>query len=191
MIGAIIGGALGAAGSIFGNIAKKRALRRQKQVLQDRKNANEDWFNRRYNEDATQRADAQRLLTMTEEAIKQRNKAAEGRRAVMGGTDESVAAEKEAGNKAYADVVSQIAASAADRKDAIERQYQERKEGYCIEEEAKIQKEGVIFRGGGLFAVGICGGAALSLHGFSHPFCYGVEHHRGVWCLCSDYMRKG
>jgi hypothetical protein len=130
MIGAIIGGALGAGGSIFGNIAKKRALQKQKQKLQDRKNANEDWFNRRYNEDATQRADDQRLLTMTEEAIKQRNKAAEGRRAVMGGTDESVAAEKEAGNKAYADVVSQIAASAADRKDAIERQYQERKEGY-------------------------------------------------------------
>lgn len=165
MIGAIIGGALGVAGSIFGNISKKRALRRQKKVLQDRKNANEDWFNRRYNEDATQRADAQRLLTMTEEAIKQRNKAAEGRRAVMGGTDESVAAEKEAGNKAYADVVSQIAASAADRKDAIERQYQERKEGYedkIAEIESSMPTTGDIISGavGGLVS-GASSGASL------------------------------
>jgi hypothetical protein len=136
MEGAIIGGALGAVGSIFGNISKKRTLRMQKEALRRQKNANEDWFKRRYNEDATQRADAQRLLTMTEEAIKQRNKAAEGRRAVMGGTEESVAAEKEAGNRVYADVVSQIAANAADRKDEIEKQYQEKKEGY----EDKIAK---------------------------------------------------
>lgn len=82
-----------------------------------------DWYDRRYNEDATQRADAQRILTQTEESIKQRNKAAAGSAAVMGGTDESVAAAKEANNKALADATSQIAADAEARKDNIEATY--------------------------------------------------------------------
>ena len=68
-------------------------------------------------------ADAQRILTQTEESIKQRNKAAAGSAAVMGGTDESVAAAKEANNKALADATSQIAADAEARKDNIEATY--------------------------------------------------------------------
>ena len=45
----------------------------------------------------------------------------------MGGTDESVAATKEANSKALADTTSQIAAQAEQRKDAIEQQYQNKK----------------------------------------------------------------
>ncbi|MBO7167398.1 MAG: hypothetical protein J6V61_01445 [Bacteroidaceae bacterium] len=165
MWGSIIGGALGAAGSIFGGIQKNKKIDARRKYYKKKLQEEENLFNRRYNEDATQRADAQRLLTMTEEAIKQRNKAAEGRRAVMGGTDESVAAEKEAGNKAYADVVSQIAASAADRKDAIERQYQERKEGYedkIAEIESSMPTTGDFISGavGGLVS-GASSGASL------------------------------
>ena len=52
-----------------------------------------------------------------------RNKAAAGSAAVMGGTDESVAAAKEANNKALADATSQIAADAEARKDNIEATY--------------------------------------------------------------------
>ena len=89
---------------------------------------NQDWYDRRYNEDATQRADAQRLLQMTEESIKKRNKAAAGTAAVMGGTAESVAAEKEANSKALADTTSQIVAAGDARKDQIENQYLSRKE---------------------------------------------------------------
>lgn len=127
MWGSIIGGALGAAGSIFGGMQKNKKIDAQRKYYKKKLQEEENLFNRRYNEDATQRADAQRLLTMTEEAIKRQNKAAEGRRAVMGGTDESVSAEKEAGNKAYADVVSQIAASAADRKDRMEDNFRKTK----------------------------------------------------------------
>lgn len=128
MYGALVSGAIGAIGSIFGSIGRNEALRKQQEAINRRKRENENWYNRRYNEDATQRADAQRLLTMTEEAIKRRNRAAAGRQAVMGGTDESVAAEKDANNKALADVTSQIAAAGEQRKDAIERQYLNRKE---------------------------------------------------------------
>lgn len=119
----LIGSAIGAAGSIFGGITASKAMKKAKRNVEAQRQKNQDWYDRRYNEDATQRADAQRILTQTEESIKQRNKAAAGSAAVMGGTDESVAAAKEANNKALADATSQIAADAEARKDNIEATY--------------------------------------------------------------------
>lgn len=126
LIGSIAGGALGAAGSIFGGISASKAMRRVKKNLQAQKEANQNWYDRRYNEDATQRADAQRILTQTEESIRNRNRQAAGVQAVMGGTDESTAAAKAANAQALADATSQIAAGAENRKDQIEQTYQQR-----------------------------------------------------------------
>ena len=126
LIGSIAGGALGAAGSIFGGISASKAMRRVKKNLQAQKEANQNWYDRRYNEDATQRADAQRILTQTEESIRNRNRQAAGAQAVMGGTDESTAAAKAANAQALADATSQIAAGAENRKDQIEQTYQQR-----------------------------------------------------------------
>lgn len=122
----MIGAAVGAAGRIFGGISASKAINKMKANIEAQKKSNQDWYDRRYNEDATQRADAQRILTMTEESIKNRNKAAAGAAAVMGGTEESVAAAKEANNKALSDATSQIAVNAEQRKDSIEQQYQQR-----------------------------------------------------------------
>ena len=126
LIGSIAGGALGAAGSIFGGISASKAMRRVKKSLQAQKQANQNWYDRRYNEDATQRADAQRILTQTEESIRNRNRQAAGAQAVMGGTDESTAAAKAANAQALADATSQIAVNAENRKDQIEQTYQQR-----------------------------------------------------------------
>ena len=122
----LIGSAIGAAGSIFGGIAASKAMKKMKENVEAQKRANQDWYDRRYNEDATQRADAQRILTLTEENIKNRNRAAQGAQAVMGGTEESVAAVKEENNRALSDAAAQIAVNGEQRKDAIENQYQER-----------------------------------------------------------------
>ncbi|MBQ9636751.1 MAG: hypothetical protein IJV36_02490 [Prevotella sp.] len=89
----------------------------------------QNWYDRNYNEDTTQRADAQRLLNYTAEQIKQRNKRAAGTQAVMGGTEESVAAEKEANSKALAEAASSIAASGVSRKDSIDAAYQQGMQG--------------------------------------------------------------
>lgn len=123
MIGAIIGGALNAGAAIYGGVSASNAMKKAKANVEAQRQKNQDWYDRRYNEDATQRADAQRILTLTEDAIKQRNRAAAGTAAVMGGTDESVAAAKEANNKALAEATSQIAANAEARKDNIEATY--------------------------------------------------------------------
>ena len=122
----LIGSALGAVGSIFGGISASKAMQKAKQNVKQQARKNQDWYDRRYNEDATQRADAQRILTLTEENIRNRNRQAAGTQAVMGGTEESVAAAKAANNQALADATAQIAVNGERRKDAIEQQYLER-----------------------------------------------------------------
>ena len=62
-----------------------------------------------------------------QEQTKNRNRAAKGRQAVMGGTEDSTTAVKEANNKTLADTTSQIVAANEARKDAIEQQYQRNK----------------------------------------------------------------
>lgn len=126
LLGGAIGAGLGAVGSIFGGISASKAMKKVKNNLNEQRKRNQDWYDRRYNEDATQRADAQAILTQTEESIRARNKQAAGTQAVMGGTEESVAAAKAANSQALADATATIAVNADKRKDAIEHQYQAR-----------------------------------------------------------------
>ena len=126
MIGSLIGAGVSAVGSIFGGIAASKAMKKVKKNLESQQRENNDWLNRRYNEDATQRADAQRILTRTEDAIRNRNKQAAATSAVMGGTEESVAATKQANAEALAEATSRIATAAEARKDNIENIYQQR-----------------------------------------------------------------
>lgn len=128
LLGGAIGAGLGAVGSIFGGISASKAMKKVKNNLKEQRKRNQDWYDRRYNEDATQRADAQAILTRTEESIRNRNRQAAGAQAVMGGTEESVAAAKAANNQALADATATIAVNADKRKDAIEAQYQAKDE---------------------------------------------------------------
>lgn len=126
MIGSIIGGAIKLGSSIFGGISASKAMKKVKSNLEDRQASNEAWFNRRYNEDATQRADAQRLIAAMDERMQRGAQQAAATQAVAGGTEEGVAATKAANTQAAADVISQISAAADRRKDAIEHQYMNR-----------------------------------------------------------------
>ncbi len=119
LLGSAIGAGLGAVGGIFGGISASKAMRNVKNNLNAQRRTNQDWYDRRYNEDATQRADAQAMLTRVEESILNRNRQAAGTQAVMGGSGESAAAAKAAGN---------IAVNGERRKDATEAQYQAKDE---------------------------------------------------------------
>lgn len=126
MIGAIIGGGLAAAGSIAGGIMGARSAKRAQKELDKQREENQRWYDRRYNEDPTQRASAQRMITQVTEAVRNRNKGISGTQAVVGGTDAAVAAEKERNNKIISDTVSTIAASGDASKDAVEATYRAR-----------------------------------------------------------------
>ena len=113
-------------GAVAGGIMGAKSARKQARMIADEKSKNQAWFDRRYNEDSTQRAEAQAAITKMREAMKERTTAAAGTAAVMGGTEESMAVEKEAQNKAMAETMSNIAINGEARKDAIEAQYQAR-----------------------------------------------------------------
>ena len=130
MIGSLIGAGIGAVGSILGGIAARKEAKKQQQAIQAQKAQNEAWYNRRYNEDPTQRASAIAALTLMEEQLKKRNKAAQGAAAVTGGTEESVAAAQQAGAQALADTTSNIAAAGDAQKDSIEQQYRAQNANY-------------------------------------------------------------
>lgn len=151
MVGAIIGAAVSIAGSVAGGVMSARNERRASAArlagnqkaydaamasLAKREHENQTWYERRYNEDATQRADAQRMLTEVGERVKRANRAAAGTAAVMGGTDEAAAAAREQNNQAIADTASQIAADAANRKDRVEDAYRAQQDAL---EEARAQ----------------------------------------------------
>lgn len=116
------------ASSVAGGISNANAREEQRRRLAKRKKENQAWYDRKYNEDPLKRAGVQRLLTQMDEQIKDRNRAAKGRQAVMGGTEDSVNSVKEANNKVMADTSSQIVAQNDKRKDAIEEQYLKRKQ---------------------------------------------------------------
>lgn len=119
-------GLLGIAGSIVGGYQSRKKMRQAKRMIQAEKDKNQAWYERRYNEDSTQRADAQRLLEMTRKGIEERNKQAQGISAVMGGDDAAIAAAQERNNASVADVMSSINAQGEARKANIEQQYQAR-----------------------------------------------------------------
>lgn len=125
MIASLIGAGLKVGGAIYGGIKASQAMKKMQRQIEQQKQENTNWYNRRYNEDATQRADAVRALQKVEDSIKNRNRAAAGTQAVMGGTEESVAAAKAANNEALSQTASNIAAQADARKDAIEQQYRQ------------------------------------------------------------------
>lgn len=129
ILGSVLGGALGIGASIFGGRKASQAMKKVKENLEGQMKENQAWYNRRYNEDATQRADAQRILTITNDNIRERNRQAAGTQAVTGGTDESVAATKAANALALAEATSQIAMAGERRKDQVEGQYMQSKAG--------------------------------------------------------------
>ena len=128
LAGKAIGGAFKLGGSILGAIGTARKMRKVRKNLKKQMAENQAWYNQRYNEDATQRADAQRVLTQTMDAIKNRNRGAQGTAAVMGGTTEGVAAAQAEQAEMLGNTMSGINQSAEVRKDAVENTYLNRKD---------------------------------------------------------------
>lgn len=139
----LIGSALGAAGAIFGGIKATEAMKNVRRNIEAQRQKNRNWYDRRYNEDSTQRADAQLAIKRLHEDVRNRNRAAAGAQAVMGGTEESVAAAKAANNEAVADTTSRIVAASEARKDQIEATYLQNDNAYQEQlnqmEQAKAQ----------------------------------------------------
>jgi hypothetical protein len=118
-----ISGGLGLAGSVFGTISAAKKAREANKLLNQEQRENQDWYNKNYNQDYTQTASNQALITKTADMLRNRSLAEAGRQAVGGGTDENVAQEKEQDNNALGNAVQNVAAQADARKNQVEGEY--------------------------------------------------------------------
>lgn len=126
-ISAAIGAGTAAVGAGLSAIFGARAARQKKRELDKQERENNAWYDQRYNELGTERADAQAALSAMRAAQAQRMSAARGASAVMGASAGSVAAEKAGANLAMAQTIGQINASAEQFKQGIENTYLQRK----------------------------------------------------------------
>lgn len=122
-------GALGLAasigGSIMGGLQASEAQRKSAAEMSAQRRKNDNWYQRRYNEDYTQTAEAQNLLRKARQNAQDQVRAALGRQAVMGGTEESVDATRASANSMVSDTLGNIAAIGSERKANIDKQYKE------------------------------------------------------------------
>lgn len=125
LLGAILSLAGSAIGGIIGASASKKAAKKQQAALDDRKRAEANWYDRRYNEDYTQTATAQSLLNCAQQYAEDTYRRAAGAAKVGGASTESAALAKQAGNRMIADITGNIAAQGDARRDSIDRQHQQ------------------------------------------------------------------
>ena len=133
--------ATGLASSIFGGSKAAKAAKQANRQLEQQKKENQAWYDRRYNQDYTQTAEAQSLLNYAREQADRNWKKAEGGAAVGGATDESVAQAKEAGNRMISDTASNVAAQSTSQKNAVENQYMQTKYGLTNQQIANLQNK--------------------------------------------------
>lgn len=164
-ISAAIGAGTAAIGAGISALGGARAARQKRRELDKQERENNAWYDQRYNELGTERADAQAALSAMRAAQAQRMSAARGAGAVMGASAGSVAAEKAGANMAMGQTIGQINAGAEQYKQGIESAYLQRKNDISNQRlnmyEAQAQnlanagsqlsKMGSSIAGGGLF----------------------------------------
>lgn len=145
MLLSAIGAGIGAIGSIgsaiIGGSKASKAANQANKLIEQQQKDNQAWFDRRYNEDYSQTAEAQNLMNYAREQAEKQFRRAEGAAAVTGATDESVARAKQSANEMLSETASNIAAQGTARKDAIEQQYLNTKNSLTQQQVANLQQK--------------------------------------------------
>ena len=128
------------AGSVFGGYQASKAMRRVRAMLKEQQRDNQNWYDRRMNQDFGQTAEAQDAMRRTREYAEELSRKADGARAVSGGTEESGIAAKAQAAKIVGDTAATIAAGGTQAKDAIEQQYLANRQT-LKSTETKLEKE--------------------------------------------------
>ncbi len=147
MIASIIGAAAGLAGSLLGGYKASKAMKKVRRLMSEQNRDNQNWYDRRINQDYSQTAEAQDAMRRTREYADQLMRHAEGNRMVNGGTEEALASAQRQATHAVGDTMAGIAASGTQTKEAVEQQYlenrralQQQKMGYYLQKAREISK---------------------------------------------------
>ena len=139
MVGAIIGAAAQVGSSIYGAIKSSQANKRAEDLLRNQRDENRKWSEERMAQDYTQRADVQNVLRKQRELFQEQYNRARATNVVAGGTDESLALQQAGANETMGETMADVAANAADYKDAVEEQYRA-KDAALDQQEVAIQQ---------------------------------------------------
>lgn len=120
---AAIGGVAALGSAIYGGIKSSKANNKARDLIQQQRRDNRDWYNLRMSQDYTQRADVQAAIKRQRELLNEQYQRAKATNVVAGGTDEALALQQQAANKSVSDTMTDIAAQAANYKDNVEQQY--------------------------------------------------------------------
>ena len=123
LLGQGIGLGLSAVGGVVGGIQSARANRKADAMTAEQKAKNEAWYQRNYNTDYTQRADAQAILNQTREMAKQNRARTQAQGVVTGATDEAIAMQNEANNKMVSDTMAGLNVQAEAYKQGVENKF--------------------------------------------------------------------
>ncbi len=141
MIGSIIG-AIGQIGtSIYGAVRSSQLNKQANAMLDRQMYGTRDYYEGKLTEDYMNRSDVQSVLQKQRELLDEQYKRAKATNVVAGGTDESLALQKQAANESLADTMSDIAASATSYKDSLERQYRDEMNHYTDMQRSRLQSQ--------------------------------------------------
>ena len=118
-----IGGVTALGGAIYGTIASSKANNKARQLIQQQRNDNREWYNTRMAEDYTKRADVQAAINRQRELLNDQYKQAAATNVVSGGTQEALSLQQEAANRGVAQTMTDVAAQSAAHKQGIENSY--------------------------------------------------------------------
>lgn len=123
LISSIIGGATALGGAIWGSAKSAKYNRKARRLIQNQRDENRRWNDIKQAEDYTQRADVQAAIKRQRELLDEQYQRSKAANTVAGGTDESLAMQKEAANSSLAQTATDIASQANAYKDSADQQY--------------------------------------------------------------------
>lgn len=123
MVGTLLRAAAQVGSSIYGAIKSSQANKKAESLLQNQRDENQKWYDRKMAEDYTQRSDVQSVLQKQRDLLSEQYKRARAANIVGGGTDESLALQQQAANETMGDTMQSIAAQADTYKEGIENQF--------------------------------------------------------------------
>ena len=123
MFGSILKGVTGLGGAIFGGVSAGKNRRRALREVRGAQADNQALFDSQYYADATQRADAQNLMSHLRDNLKKRGQQSANVAAVTGATPEAQLAQREQDNQVITDTYRDIGARGEAHKDKVMDRY--------------------------------------------------------------------
>lgn len=135
VISGIVGGGIQLYSAHKGQQESERLNKQAQDELSGRRRENKEWYNQKMNEDYMMRSDVQNVLRKQRELLQEQYQRARATNIVAGGTDEALALQQQAANKAMGETMANIASSASSYKDNIEQQYRAKEDSLSTQQQ--------------------------------------------------------